>query len=237
MPTTDIVRARALLRELAVPDAAKRHRIPERVVHDVATQGVEQVLGVLGDIDPGHAGWSLLSCGMLLARNSASLEPTIEGQPAGESFSNGLVWAALVAAVAGDTLVPAVDDADPASTPPHWTPGPKTPEARTVAQRLVADLVDPLASPASRERFAHDARTQLDASLAGLDQAAAGWTLLTFGAWIASTRVVSASLTARRGIARSRATNRTKAVVGCSFAGALLAQIGLALVPNAGPTA
>lgn len=202
----------------------------EGVVRDVAAQGVEQLLGVLGGVDPGHAGWSLLSCGMLLARNSASLEPTIEGKPAGTSFSTGLAWAALVAAVAGDRLVPVGVDASTESTAPEWVPGPRTMEARTLAQRLVEDLLDPLASPASRERFAEDARTQLDESLSGLDQAAAGGTLLTFGGWIASTNVVSAALAARRGFARSRGVDPSKAAVGCSFAGAVLAQIGLALL-------
>jgi hypothetical protein len=144
---------------------------------------------------------------------------------------------AMVAAVAGDQMLdtPATDgpalDTPALDTPATDggaldTPATDSPDPRDEAARLAEDLLDPIASPQSRDTFATDLIGQLDQDIPGIDHALAGATLRTLGVWLARSAAEVAAPIANSGVLRRKVN---QAPAGCGFAGALIAQIGLAL--------
>ncbi len=229
VPTSDMVTARRILREAALPTSQRRLRISADAVQRMATTGITESLEVLGPVDHNHAGWALLLTGIRIARSTDTLAPPSRGRRPDTSFSVGLLWGGLVAAVGGDQLVSdaALDEAGDSS----WQPGEDARRVRRLAAELADTLLDPFASPEARERFEVDSIIELDKSLVGLDHVVAGWMLCGFGLWMGSgVGGVVAPLTRRRGFGLRAVTDSRRAAQGCGFAGALVAQTGLALL-------
>ncbi|MDQ6608003.1 MAG: hypothetical protein M3Z06_15840, partial [Actinomycetota bacterium] len=233
-PTAGIVQARAKLREYAVPTAERRLGVAAEVLEGLSAGARGQVLPVLGSIDPAQAGWGLLAAGTLLARNSQALVAPIGGAANDPSFTAGLAWGSLLTGVIGDDLI-AISEL--ATDTAEWELGARAAETRGLAKALAGGLLERFASPTSRTQLSADALTQISAALPDLDQLQAGWTVLAFGVWVGSNaEAVTAPLAARRRFGRRRVADPVRAGAGCSFSGALLAEIGNALIIRAAPS-
>jgi hypothetical protein len=232
-PTEDMVAARAILRSGALPASERRLKIGTEIVERLAAEGLVESLRILGAVEPAHAGWALLMSGVRIARSADTLAPPAPGKRTETSFGVGLVWAGLVIAVAGDQLIASSDEL---ATGERLEPGTDAHEARRLSHELVEAILDPVSSPDARGGFATDSVTELDKSLAGLDHWPAGWMLCTFGVWVGTgVGGIAAPLLKRRGLGFRRVTNPRRAMGGCSFAGALLAQTGQALLAESDP--
>jgi hypothetical protein len=230
-PSAGILQARAKLREYAVPTAERRLGLSAEVLEGLSAQARGQVLPVLGSIDPAQAGWGLLAAGTLLARNSQALVPPIGGASNDPSFTAGLAWGSLLTGVIGDDLI-AISEL--ATDTAHWELGARAAEARGLAKELTAALLAKFASTSSLSRLTADALTQISAALPELDQRQVGWSVLAVGVWVGSNaEAVTESLGQRRRFGRRRVADPIRAGAGCSFGGALLAEIGNALLTRA----
>jgi hypothetical protein len=230
-PTAAVVQARAKLREYAVPNAERRLGLSAEVLEGLSASARGHVLPVLGSIDPAQAGWGLLAAGTLLARNSQALVPPIGGSSNDPSFTAGLAWGSLLTGVIGDDLI-AVSEL--ATETAEWELGAKAGEARRLAGELARGVLQMIPSSTSRAQLRSDALAQISDALPDLDQLQAGWTVLAFGVWLCSNaEAVSAPLAQRRRFGRRRVADPIRAGAGCSFGGALLAEIGNALLTRA----
>jgi hypothetical protein len=230
-PTAGIVQARTKLREYAVPTAERRLGVSAEVLEGLSANARGQVLPVLGTIDPAQAGWGLLAAGTLIARNSQALVPPIGGAANDPSFTAGLAWGSLLTGVIGDDLIAISEQATETA---EWELGARAAEARGLAKELADGLLELFASPTSRGQLSTDALSQISAALPELDELQVGWTVLAFGVWVGSNaESVTAALAARRRFGRRRVADPIRAGAGCSFGGALLAEIGNALVTRA----
>lgn len=232
-PTDNLVSARRILREGALPTTAKRLKIPADVVERLAADGLTQCLGVLGPIDTEHAGWALLMSGIRIARSADELVPSSGRRRSHTAFNVGVLWAGLVSAVAGDRLVAGAGELTPDA---DWEPGPDAHGAKRLAVELADSLLDPVSSPEARHRFTTDSLTELDDELEGLSHGPAGWMLCAFGVWVGSgVGGVATPLTRRNTLGLGRVTHPRKAIDGCALAGALLAETGVALLGGTEP--
>jgi hypothetical protein len=230
-PTAGILQARARLREHAVPSAERRLGLSAAVLEGLSSSARGQVLPVLGSIDPAHAGWGLLAAATLLARNSQALGPAIGSSADDPSFIAGLAWGSLLTGAIGDDLI-AISEL--ATETAGWELGVGADEARRRSRELARGLLKTIASSTSRDRLRSEALVQISEALPDLDQLQAGWTVLAFGVWLCSNaEAVSAPLAQRRRFGRRRVADQIRAGAGCSFGGALLAEIGNALLTRA----
>jgi hypothetical protein len=196
--------------------------VPREDLDRLGDTGHREIAGVLGPIDGAHAGWAQLFCSILVAGNSEALTPPIEDSDR-RSLTAGLGWGATVAAAVGDRTI--ADGAEPGP----WEPGPKAIQAREMAAQLADELVGATASDDARGAFTADTLVELDRELPGLDHAQAGWGLVALAAWVGThSAALAEPLTRRRGLRRPAEPRR--AAVGCTFAAALLAEIGGALL-------
>jgi hypothetical protein len=226
-PSAALLDARARLREQVLPRTYETLGLREAVVAHLATRARAAILARLGAVDPAHAGWTLLAAGSLLARSSSV--PSGEGP----SFAAGFAWSALVTGATGDGLLDAGERGETGeiADPAWWRPGPGAHAARRQASEMAASLRDVFSTPASRARLATDALDWIDVALPGLERDLGGWTVLTLAAWLGSQADdVAAPLTERRLLRRRRVPDPARAVVGCSFGGAMLAEIGDAIL-------
>jgi hypothetical protein len=230
-PSAALVQARAKLREHAVPNAERRLGLSAEVLEDLSAQARGQVLPVLGSIDSAQAGWGLLAGGTLLARNSQALVPPIGGSSNDPSFIAGLAWGSLLTGVIGDDLI-AVSEL--ATDRAEWELGARAGDTRRLARELGSGLLEKFTSPSSRAQLCVDALAQISQALPDLDLLQAGWTAVAFGVWVGSNaEAVTAALAARRRFGRRRVADPIRAGAGCSFGGALLAEIGNTLITRA----
>jgi hypothetical protein len=214
-----------------LPTAAKGLGVPAQLLHDLATVGVEQTLVVVGDVDPVHAGWAMLLTGITIASNARAISPPLKGKRADTAFVMGVISAAMLTALGGDSLI----SSSAAASGTEWIPGPKALEARQLAEQMSDSLLDMFASPESRAQFTTQALAEVTTGLPGLDWHSGGWTELAFGGWLASSADVIARSTSghRRAYRRHGLSGTQRAKLGCAFVAALVADIGLAMV--AGP--
>ncbi len=234
IPTSGMITARRILRESALPTSQRRLRVSADAVQRLATVGVTETLDVLGPVNHGHAGWALLLTGIRIARSTDTLRPPSAGRRTDTSFSVGLLWGGLVAAVGGDQLVSGTAPSEGSDA--VWQPGEDAHQVRRLAAELADTLLDRFASPEGRERFEIDSIIEMDKSLTDLDHVLAGWMLCGFGLWMGSgVGGVVAPLTRRRRLGLRAVTNPRGAAQGCGFAGALVAQTGLALLGDLRP--
>ncbi len=227
-PTEEVTAARRVLHEAALPAMQRRLRLPIETAEQLAGVGVSECLEALGELDRAHAGWALLLTGVQIARSTDQLSPPgSRGRP-DSSFSVGLLWAGLVAGVGGDRLIAHADRNPPRA---NWGPGEHASEIRHLAGELADGLLDPLSSPDARRKYATDSIAELDAGLEGLDHRPAGWMLSAFGVWLGSgVGGVARPLARRRNLGLRAVKDPRRAEQACGFSGALLAQIGLALL-------
>lgn len=227
-PTEDVTAARRVLREAALPAMQRRLRLRTDTVEHLASVGVFESLEALGALDRAHAGWALLLLGVQIARSTDQLSPPGPRGRSDSSFGVGLLWAGLVAGVGGDRLIAGADGNPPSA---DWEPGEHAPEIRHLAGELADGLLDPLSTPEARCRYAVDSIADLDAGLSGLDHRPAGWMLSAFGVWMGSgVGGVARPLVRRRNLGLRAVKDPRRAEQACGFSGALLAQVGIALL-------
>jgi hypothetical protein len=216
-PTDNALAARRILRSNALPAIEQRLQTRKGFIDQVADVATEHVLVALGDGESQSGGWALLRAGIGIVSNVATIvPPASEGGPPG-SFTSGVLLGSMLAAVSGDQLL---------STAPGARTRDSSADPAAQAATLAAELLDPIASPQSRERFAGDLVTQMDVDIPGVDHAIAGATLRVVGVWLARSSSEVTAPIANSGVLRRR---QNQAPAGCGFAGALLAQIGLML--------
>jgi hypothetical protein len=221
-PTDNALAARRILRSDALPAIERRLRTRRRFIEQVAEVAAETTLSVVAPAETESGGWALVRTGIGIVSNVASIVPAPDEGGPKRSFTGGVLLGAMVAAVAGDQMLAGA--AAPAPLEPQDSQNPQDPHGD--AARLAEELLDPIATPQSRRRFADDLIAQLDQDIPGVDHALAGAMLQTLGVWLAGSASEVAAPIANSGVLRR---SRNEAPAGCGFAGALIAQIGLAL--------
>jgi hypothetical protein len=202
--------------------------VPAALLHDLAADGVEQTLEVMGDVDPVHAGWAIMLTGISIASNARALSPPLKGKRADTSFVMGVIAAAMITALGGDSLISSAA----AARATEWVPGPKALEARRLAEQISDGILDMFASPAARTQFTTQRLAGVATELPGLDWHSSGWTELAFGDWMAGNAggIAHSTSSHRRAYRRHGLSGTQRAKLGCSFTAALVAEIGLAMV-------
>jgi hypothetical protein len=220
-PTDNALAARRILRSDALPAIEKRLKTRPRFIDEVADVAATDTLSIVRPAKMDSGGWGLVRAGIGIVSNVATIVPPPDQGGPKPSFTGGVLLGAMVAAVAGDRMLHSAEIPGPGDAQkPHAQ------EPYDDAVRLAEELLDPIATPESRRRFADHLITQLDEDVPGIDHALAGATLRTLGVWLASSSSHVAAPIANSGVLRRR---RNDAPAGCGFAGALIAQIGLAL--------
>jgi hypothetical protein len=218
-PTDNALAARRILRSDALPAIERRLKTRPRFIDQIADVATERTLAVVAPGETASGGWALVRTGIGIVSNVANIVPPPEQGGPKPSFTGGVLLGAMVAAVAGDRMLNAA---------PGATPG-DAGDPDGDAGRLAQDLLDPVASPESRRAFADDLIAQLHQDIPGVDDALAGTTLRALGVWLAVSCAEVAAPISNSGVLRRR---QNEAPAGCGFAGALIAQIGLALGPT-----
>jgi hypothetical protein len=174
----------------------------------------------------------------MIARNGERLAGAGGDEPADPSFMAGMAWAALLAAVLGDTLLDeerAPRSGAPDQRPPQaggWIPGQAALEARRLAAELREEPPDARSLAASR--FVAYALSEIDSGLPGLEPRQAGFTLVTVAVWMAGSEERIAAPLSRRRLLRRSAIDAAVAATGCGFVATVLAELGEALLARSG---
>jgi hypothetical protein len=231
-PSPAFQAARRVLREEAVSRTERKLRISPELMPALAAVAAEQVLPAIEGIDGRHGGWALVAAGTLVVRNSERLSSAAGEQEPDPSFTGGMAWAALLAAVLGDRLL----EAGHRARERPWEPDARALEAR----RAVGGLLDETDSGhgLAARRFVTYARSELLSGLTGLDRGPAGFALVITAAWIAGNEErIAAPLCHRRGFMRRVVSDVEQARAGCGLAAAVLAGIGEPVIAEAGAPA